>query len=202
MIPPVLHGHVDFGIIFGEEKMLYIIRHGKTDWNAEYRLQGRTDISLNEEGRQMAREAAKKYAGIHFDVCYCSPLVRARETAELILKGRDVPIVTDERLIEMCFGEFEGKKDVFKHPEWSIYKFFNDTEHYVAGNGAESLDELFSRTGDFLETVVKKDLAEGKDVLIVGHGAMNNSIISRVRGIPRKDFWTIAIPNCELIELG
>ncbi len=182
--------------------MLYIIRHGKTDWNAEYRLQGRTDIQLNEEGRQMARDAGARYRNINFDVCYCSPLIRAQETARLLLEGRNVPIITDERLIEMCFGEYEGQKDIFNHPEWSIYNFFNDPENYVAEGSAESLDDLFSRTGDFCESVVKKDLAEGKDVLIVGHGAMNNSIISRVRGIPRKDFWTIAIPNCELIELN
>ncbi|MBR6295463.1 MAG: histidine phosphatase family protein [Treponema sp.] len=182
--------------------MLYIIRHGKTDWNNEYRLQGRTDIPLNEEGRKMAREAAKKYAGIHFDVCYSSPLVRALETARILLEGRDVPIITDERLREMCFGEFEGLKDCFLHPEWAIYKFFKDTENYVAEKGAESLDELYERTGDFLRSVVKKDLEAGKDVLIVGHGAMNNSIVAQVRGIPRKDFWTTAIPNCELIELG
>ena len=183
-------------------QMLYIIRHGKTDWNAVYRLQGRSDIPLNDEGRQMAREAAKKYAGIHFDICYSSPLSRALETARILLEGRNVPIITDERLLEMCFGEFEGAENCFLHPEWSIYKFFKDTENYVAENGAESLDELFARTGDFLENVVKKDLESGKDILIVGHGAMNNSIVSRVRHIPRKDFWTTAIPNCELIELG
>ncbi len=182
--------------------MLYIIRHGKTDWNAEYRLQGRTDISLNDDGRKMAMMAAKKYAHINFDVCYSSPLARAQETAKLLLSGRNVPIITDERLIEMCFGEFEGQKEIFKHPDWSIYKFFKDPANYVAENGAESMEDLFSRTGEFLNTVVRKDLDEGKDVLIVGHGAMNNSIISRVRGIPLKDFWTIAIPNCELIELG
>ena len=43
---------------------------------------------------------------------------------------------------------------------------------------------------------------DGYDVLIVGHGAMNNSIISQIRNIPRKDFWSIPIPNCELIKLG
>lgn len=182
--------------------MLYIIRHGKTDWNAEYRLQGRTDISLNEEGRRMAKNAAKKYASINFDVCYCSPLCRAQETAKLLLEGRNVPIVTDPRLIEMCFGNFEGKKDISKHPEWSMYKFFNDPANYVAEPPAETMEELFSRTGDFLNSVVKKDLDNGKDVLIVGHGAMNNSIISQVRNIPLKDFWTIAIPNCEIIELN
>ena len=65
--------------------MLYIIRHGKTDWNELHKLQGRTDIPLNENGRQMAREAGQRYKEVHFDICFCSPLVRAKETAELLL---------------------------------------------------------------------------------------------------------------------
>lgn len=177
------------------------MRHGKTDWNVEFRLQGRTDIPLNDDGIEMANLAAKKYANINFDICYCSPLTRAKQTAEILLKNRNVPIMIDERLIEMSFGEFEGSQNVFNHPEWEIYNFFHEPENYVAKNGAESFDELFTRTGDFLKNVAQKDLDEKKDVLIVGHGAMNNSIISQIRNIPRKDFWTTPIPNCELIKL-
>ncbi len=50
--------------------MLYIMRHGKTEWNAKYKLQGRTDISLNEDGRKMAKNAWEGYRDIHFDICY------------------------------------------------------------------------------------------------------------------------------------
>ena len=75
--------------------MLYIMRHGKTDWNAVHKLRGKTDVPLNEEGRQMVEEAGKRYRDTHFDVCYCSPLIWARETAEAVLRGRVVPIITD-----------------------------------------------------------------------------------------------------------
>ena len=54
------------------------MRHGKTDWNAKHKLQGRTDIPLNEEGIQMAEQAKEKYKDVNFDICYCSPLVRAK----------------------------------------------------------------------------------------------------------------------------
>ena len=84
--------------------MLYIMRHGKTDWNAKHKLQGRTDIPLNEEGIQMAEQAKEKYKDVNFDICYCSPLVRAKQTAEIVLEGRNIPIVYDDRLMEMCFG--------------------------------------------------------------------------------------------------
>ena len=80
--------------------MLYIMRHGKTDWNAKHKLQGRTDIPLNEEGIQMAEQAKEKYKDVNFDICYCSPLVRAKQTAEIVLEGRNIPIVYDDRLME------------------------------------------------------------------------------------------------------
>lgn len=181
--------------------MLYIMRHGITDWNKEYRLQGRTNIQLNEEGRQMAKEAAIKYKNVHFDICYCSPLIRAQETAQLLLADRDVPIITDNRLVEMSFGSYEGTAHIFDHPELPIYKFFKDIENYQATGGEETLSDLFSRTGQFLKEVIEKDLKQDKDILIIGHGAMNNSIICQVKNLPLKDFWTTGIPNCGLIKL-
>ena len=116
--------------------MLYIMRHGKTEWNELHKLQGRTDIPLNENGRKMAREAGKRYREIHFDICYCSPLIRAKETAELVLEGRAVPIVTDDRLMEMCFGEYEGIENSFALPDCPINLAFQAPERFVADKGS------------------------------------------------------------------
>ena len=179
--------------------MLYIMRHGKTDWNAAYRLQGSRDISLNEEGREMARKAAKEYADIPLDICYVSPLTRAQETAEIFLEGRNIPVIVDDRLREMCFGEYEGIDHIFEKPELNIYKMFRDPAHYVPDRGAEGFDELYQRTGEFLEEVIAPDMAAGKNVIIIGHGAMNSSIISRYRGIPLEHFWDILCKNCEML---
>ncbi len=181
--------------------MLYVIRHGKTDWNCKYKLQGRTNIPLNDEGREMARKAAVEYKNIHFDYCFCSPLDRALETAKILFEGRNIPITVDNRLCEMSFGECEGTENTFKKPDCPMYKFFKDPENYIAPKGAETFEQLFARTGDFLRQVVNPLLEQNKDIVIVGHGAMNNSIICQVKNIPLKDFWTNAIPNCELIKL-
>lgn len=181
--------------------MLYIMRHGKTDWNARYKLQGRTDIPLNDEGRRMAEAAREQYTGIHFDICYCSPLCRARETAEIFLKGSGVPIEYDERLQEMCFGIYEGCENVFQKPDLPIYTFFKDPARYKGVEGGESFEELFARTGAFLREKVEPALADGKDVLIVGHGAMNSSIVCQVRSLPIDRFWDAGIENCRLMLL-
>ena len=182
--------------------MLYIIRHGKTDWNALHKLQGRTDVPLNEEGRQMAEAARVMYRDVHFDICFCSPLIRARETAEILLRGRNVPILTDERLAEMSFGSFEGLENSFQLPDCPINVLFQAPENYITPpGGAESLEDLFARTGAFLRERAEPLLQEGKDVLIVGHGAMNSSIVSQLRHLSRAQFWSSGIENCRLMKL-
>lgn len=178
------------------------MRHGRTDWNDLHKMQGRTDIPLNETGRMMAINAAKEYADVHFDICYCSPLVRAKETADILLANRDVPIVTDDRLMEMSFGEYEGLADSFKIPDCPINVFFKKPEDYKNPcGGAESFDELFARTGDILNNVIMPLVNEGKDVLIVGHGAMNSSIVCQVKNLPIEKFWSEGIENCKLKRL-
>lgn len=180
---------------------LYIMRHGKTEWNAERKLQGRTDIPLNAEGRQMARSAAKECADIPFDICFCSPLIRARQTAEIALEGRGVPIICDERLTEMGFGKYEGAPSGLVSPQGALKELFEAPSKYVPDGGAESLDSLFGRTGEFLKSEVLPRVKLGQSVLIVGHGAMNSSIICRIRDIPREKFWTALTDNCTLTRL-
>ncbi len=181
--------------------MLYIMRHGKTDWNLLHKLQGKTDIPLNDMGRQMARDARERYKDIHFDVCFSSPLVRARETAELVLEGRDVPVIIDDRLAEMGFGIYEGTEEVFEKPECPVRVLFFNPEKYEAVGGAESLESLIKRTSEFLDEVAMPLVNEGKDVLILGHGAMNSAVIGNIRHKELKDFWAEGIENCKLIKL-
>lgn len=182
--------------------MLYIIRHGKTEWNVKHKLQGRTDIPLSDEGIKMAQAAAREYSNVHFDVCYCSPLIRARKTAEILLEGRAVPIIPDKRLVEMCFGVYEGTENSFQQPCCPIYNLFFHPEKYtVPVEGGESFDELFARTGEFLRQTVMPQVKQGKDILIVGHGAMNLSIVCQVKKLPIEKFWDTPIENCKLIRL-
>ena len=155
--------------------MLYIMRHGQTDWNVRHKMQGRTDIPLNEEGRRMARTAAEEYRNVPFDVCYCSPLSRAQETARLVLAGRDVPIITDERLVEMGFGIYEGQSDLLEQEDCPLNVLFREPARYQPVEGGESLEELF--------------------------GAMNACIVCQVKGLPVERFWDYNLDQCRLMEL-
>lgn len=181
--------------------MLYIMRHGKTEWNERHKLQGQVDIPLNEEGRAMAYAAHNEYMNVHFDVCYCSPLARAKETAAILLEGLNVPIIYDDRLKEMSFGDYEGIEYSFDIPNCPINVIFQQPEKYIESiGGSETFDELFARTGSLLKEIIPQVNA-GKDILIVGHGAMNSSIISQIKGSPIEEFWSSGLEQCKLKRL-
>ena len=133
----------------GESSMLYIMRHGRTDWNERHKLQGRTDIPLNEDGRRMAEAAREEYLDVPLDICYCSPLIRAKETAEIVLRGRDIRIRTDERLREMSFGEYEGIENSFSIPDCPVNVIFQHPEAYTRSvGGAETFSPGSHRSPD------------------------------------------------------
>jgi probable phosphoglycerate mutase len=181
--------------------MLYIMRHGQTDWNVRHKMQGQTDVPLNDTGRRMAAEARETYKDIPIDICYCSPLIRARETADIFLAERGIPIIPDDRLREMGFGIYEGTENIFQKPSCPVYKLFKDPLHYEPQEGVESFSSLYKRTGEFIKEVLEPALAQQKNVLIVGHGAMNCSIINQLEHIPLEDFWEKLPGNCQLIKL-
>lgn len=89
-----------------------------------------------------------------FDYCYCSPLIRARQTAEIILRGTDTPLSYDERIREMNFGEGEGQKlaDLSWNPALkNIDALFHAPEQYRATEQGESYEALLARVEDFLK---------------------------------------------------
>lgn len=180
------------------EVKIYLFRHGETNWNKERRLQGQSDIPLNEFGRELAVKTARALAEVPFDRAFCSPLGRAVETANIILGEREVPLVTDRRLMEINFGDFEGagfdaaKKD----PAHPLYNFFCKPEKYVPPVGAESFQETIERGSAFLREQIVPLEGICKNILIVAHGAFNRSVLNTIAGIPLEDFWQIALPNC------
>ena len=182
--------------------MLYIMRHGKTDWNEARRLQGSSDIPLNEDGKNMAKNARDEYKDVHFDVCFCSPLSRAYETAKLVLEDRCVPIIKDDRLKEMGFGKYEGTLCSFDDENCPINIIFKDPKNYKESiDGSETFESLFARTGEFIDSIVMPLVNEGKDVLIVGHGAMNSSIVCKIKNLPIEEFWSLGLKQCKLMKL-
>lgn len=137
----------------------------------------------------------------HFDLCFSSPLKRATETAEILLQGRNVPIRTDDRIAEMYFGVYEGLADSFRIPDCPINVLFQDPAAYTGSiGGAESFASLFARADSFLSEILP-EVQKGKDILIVGHGALNSAIICRIKQLPISEFWSSGLEQCKLLRL-
>ena len=184
-----------------KEMKLFFVRHGETDWNLARRVQGHSDIPLNEYGRYLARETAKGLKDVPFDLAYTSPLIRARETAELILEGRNIPIMDDENIKELGFGIYEGMciSGEHKAPQTDEFnKFFTDTEHYIPAPGAESVQELLERTGKFLQELYRDRGIQDKTILISSHGAAITGLLNNIKGrLDVAQFWKEGVPaNC------
>ena len=176
---------------------LYLLRHGRTLWNEEGRLQGRTDVPLSEEGRRSALAAGAALGNVSFDAAFSSPLQRARETAELILQGKNVLIQTDARLIELSFGAAEGMRLCdFQEEQRPTRTLFAAPECYVPPTGGESYEALVRRCRSFLDKRIVPEETRWTHVLVVAHGGVNRSILNPVLNIPVDDFWRVHMGNC------
>ena len=171
---------------------MYIIRHGQTPWNARKCLQGRSDVDLNENGIYLAELTGKALRDVTFDMAFTSPLIRAKHTAQCILAGRKVPIIEDERLIEISFGIYEGccyAEENRQVPQQWIENFFHAPQDYVAAPGGESLDDVEKRTRNFMEDICCRKELQDKTILVSTHGCALRGLLNSIRESNREDYW-------------
>lgn len=174
--------------------MLYVLRHGKTDLNGAHALQGRSDLPLNEEGTQQAREVARRLLerGIVFSHVFSSPLQRAVQTARIVASGVDV--VCDDRLLEMDYGPYEGYDLRNLTPE--LAEFFRDFVHNPAPAGMEQLSSVVERTGAFVEDV--RALAAEANVLVSTHAIAMKGVLEYLTPESHGSYWSTYVGNCAI----
>ncbi len=173
---------------------LYVIRHGQTEWNVLKKMQGSADIPLNEKGIEQAYITKEKLKNINIDIVFCSPLKRARKTAEIISDNNDLEIVIADELTERCYGEFEGiSKSAFDYNEfWS----YNKNKNYVK---AENIQSFFDRVYKFLDKL--KDKYSDKNILIVTHAGVVKVIECYANGMLADEEIGPFLPeNCSVSE--
>ena len=172
---------------------LYIVRHGQTDWNVKKLLQGSTDIELNEMGIKQAKELSKKLDLSQIDICFCSPLKRARQTANILLQDK-VKVIYDDMIVERGFGNYEGKPINFDLiiPQWN-YKL-NDNS-----NNIESIQDCLLRAKKFIDKV--KENYPNKAILIISHGSFIKALHFNLIGYNENtDFLSFNPENSVLYE--
>ncbi len=169
--------------------MVYLVRHGQTEWNLLNKFNGCTDTELNQTGIEQAKSQAENMKNISFDVCFCSSQKRARQTSKIIFKGT---IVFDERLSEINCGEFEGTEETAE-----TMKLF--WQAVMSGDkGTENFKEFTKRNCDFCNMITDK--YKGKNILIVTHAANARVINYYFTGKPQEyDFSKAVAQNGEYL---
>lgn len=178
---------------------LYLIRHGETVWNAKGLLQGKQDIELNEKGKEAAVNYGNKIKNLDFDVIYSSPLNRAYTTAKLICGDKNIQIIKDDRLRELSFGDCEGTDfRIWRDNNCPYHWFFDDPARYVPPANGETLQNLCSRTADFIKNELEPKINKVNRIMIVAHGALNASIMTNLEKRDLSHFWGSGLQNnCE-----
>ena len=176
--------------------LLYVVRHGQTDYNIKKLFQGRTDVPLNGIGVEQAKETAKYFKDKKVDAILVSPLTRAKQTASYISDVTKVDPKCDERLIERCFGNMEGKPNNSK----LNIKVFLDYNKQFDKENVEPIQDLFKRVYTYLDEI--KEKYNDKSVVLVTHGSVSIPIECYFKGIPEPaNFDTLdklVLKNCEV----
>jgi alpha-ribazole phosphatase len=167
---------------------IWLVRHGQTDMNKARRYQGATDSPLTPYGRRQAEALARRLRRIPFGVTIIAPHSRAQATAEIILQGRDMPIVEDVRWSEANHGRWEGLTygEVGERFPDEAAARFADALH-GRPTGGESLAEVAQRVGEGWHTLLQQN--PGGRVLVVTSATPVQLVLCLVSGMPTEQIW-------------
>ncbi|MDP2598747.1 MAG: class I tRNA ligase family protein [Candidatus Liptonbacteria bacterium] len=175
----------------------FIIRHGETDWNKNKRFQGSTDIPLNETGIAQAKITAEALKAKKVNLVITSPLLRAKQTAEIIAKTCGAEIIVENDLRERNFGEWEGLGHEEIKSKYSEESFARRLDPDFKIPGGESWGEVAKRVWDIFQ---KHHSANGhKNVAIVGHGGVSRILQYKLKNIPISA--SVLVANAEAWEI-
>ena len=172
---------------------IYAARHGETELNAQNRVCGAIDLPLTDNGIAQAHALAEMLTGKGIEMIFCSDMIRARQTAEVVGNALGIQPISDPRLREMCFGdlekcmrddaEFNRRKQVF-------------AERFPGGG--ESILQGAHKVYSFMDEMLKDH--SGKTILIVSHGWTNKLIATYFGDLSNEEFAKFRLPNCGYAE--
>lgn len=157
---------------------VYLTRHGQTEWNRVWRIQGRLNSPLTDEGIKGAQELSREIRDIEFTSCYSSPRPRAMHTAHLLIGNRGIPLIPEPLLTEMDIGIWEGRyaEDFSRDDPDSFYAFRNRADLYQPSEGGESFPHVIERAKSFLKKMENQPDGTGP-ILCVSHCILLQAIM-------------------------
>lgn len=169
---------------------ILLCRHGETAWNVEGRHQGQScDIPLSEAGRAQALALGRRLAGVPLARMVASPLLRARQTAELALGERAAQLRFDPRLVEISHGTWEGRLAAEIQAEQpDLRKAWRESPHRVTLPGGESFRDVAARAWPAFQEACA-GLGAEETVLMVTHDGVNRVLLARILGLDLSRVW-------------
>lgn len=185
------------------ELRFIVFRHGETDWNAEGRFQGHTDIELNSSGRIQAQKLALKVQDIKFDIMLCSDLKRARDTADAIARPRQIDVIESASLREAKLGDPEGllRSDIittYGSKSWERWSSIKPEDLEFRFPNGESKVEHLNRVRNFLEAFAQSHPSYST-IGVSTHGGSLRRLLHFCDESPKE---AIPLPNCSTFEIS
>ena len=176
---------------------IIFVRHGQTVYNSESRYQGHSDTELSDLGRRQAGCAAERLKGEKITAIYTSDLKRAKDTAKAIAVFHNVPVQSDPRLRECCFGDWEGLtvSEITERYTEHYQNYRNDSVTNRAPNG-ERLESLQERVVSAIDEIVERHPDE--TVAVVVHGGPIRAFICHALGTDLRTFRKMSLENCSI----
>lgn len=176
---------------------IYVVRHGQTNWNVKGKIQGKSDIELNEKGIEQAKELKELIKNYDINLIISSPLKRAKQTAEIINENLKCKIIFDKALEERGYGAFEGKvrKEITDKVVNSgiLHDYYANKEY----NGVEPVQNLCNRVWGLFDKL--KESHKYENVLLVSHGGVIRAIDGYFNGLNKDGIIeNPALRNCEI----
>ena len=180
--------------------VLYVTRHGETDYNVEMRYAGSTDLPLNETGILQAEELVRRVSGLSLDAVICSPLIRARKTAEIVSSALDIPYSVHENFTERKMGVFEGLKiDEARELYPELWHKIRAGDPDAAVPGGETLRQVCNRVDFEMERLLKK--YSKKTILLICHVFVTQAVHRYCHSLPIEEMSDFILKNCEVIKI-
>lgn len=180
-----------------EPVRVLIVRHGETQWNADGRIQGQTDVHLSDRGEMQARALVPRLADELIAAVYASDLQRAWRTADLAVEGRFVPVTRDPAWRELAFGAWEGlvyAEAAARDPEVASRRLRHPAR--TAPPGGEHLGDLLDRVRPALQAIQARHA--GETVLIATHGGVVRALGCFFLGLDLDAAWRLTAGNAGL----
>ncbi|CAL4978818.1 unnamed protein product [Urochloa decumbens] len=180
--------------ILTSSKKITLVRHGLSSWNAQSRVQGSSNLSvLTETGAKQAEKCRDALANMKFDVCFASPISRAKSTAEIIWQGKEEPLVFLDSLKEAHLFFLEGMSNADAKKQYpELYTKWREDPANFHVHGIYPIRELWGTARQAWEQIL---LTPGENFLVVTHKSILRALICTALGLPPERFRAIDVNN-------